>query len=347
MDKLSKLGGGTLVFVPGLMGSELRLSGTDSLGLKRDSLVWGEDCRSVWNTLAFAPEILGSRNLVATSVIRAIHLPGGIPVKKVYGPLLDFCCAEVGLTLTLGSNFRTFPYDWRLDLIHTAKLLKDFVHGLPEPVFIVAHSMGGLVARLMLNMKDSSASRVRGVFQIASPIEGSANAFISLKKEPSFGFITDMLWKSFHQLDALKRAKLMNAVGNMESLYQLLPPRSNTILLKSNGRQLSALDSDGWQKRDHPFLTSASRVHKLLEKEPSVPIKCVYAVALNTNWLIAIDDSWNILATSVSALGDGTVTTASASAVSPDRLPISDGECEHTKLCSRCDVHEELRKFLT
>jgi pimeloyl-ACP methyl ester carboxylesterase len=343
---LNKLGKGSLIVVPGIMGSGLRHTGRDSNGVQRNEVVWGDQVSVMWRTLARSPELLGSPHLEPTQVIREVKM-GVLSVRHVYGPLLEFCTSNTGLGLTLNTSLWPFPYDWRRDLTDTASKLAELVERVPQPVFIVAHSMGGLVARLMLNLHTNSATRVKGVFQIASPIIGSSNAFITLKRHPSLGSIADPLLNIYHKLDPTKQAKLMDALGNMQSLYQLLPPDHEKILLQYGGTQRSAMDLSAWLPRDHAFIAAANDVHKQLATTPSVPLKCIYAVQLDTDWLLAVDNNWNLVGTKVTAEGDGTVTSASAYARSIDIRAFRGRDAEHTKLCSRNDVHQELRGFLS
>jgi hypothetical protein len=329
-----------------MMGSELRLRGHRSNRVPRDDVVWGERLSDVWSTLARHPELLASQELVATNVLHTMQF-AKIETRAVYGPLLDFCTSSPGLGLTNNVSFHAFPYDWRLDLTETAAHLAAFVDRLPTPVFIVAHSIGGSVTRIMMNSNVHVASRVRGIFQIASPIGGSSKAFITLKRRPSLGPISDALWRLFHLLCPNKRAQLMNALGNMPSLYQLLPPLEEKILLQSGGTVCSALDEKLWAPRDRCMLDAAMSAHKSLTAIPEVPIKCVYSTHIATEWLLVIDDNSNLVATGRKAEGDGTVTSASASAKSSDIVAFGGSSAEHTRLCSRKDLHEALRAFLS
>jgi pimeloyl-ACP methyl ester carboxylesterase len=290
--------------------------------------------------------MLISRELVATSVIRTIRL-GRFKTRQIYGPLLDFCTSRPGLQLSNGQSFFAFPYDWRGDLAHSAVDLAALVNRAPAPVYVVAHSMGGLVTRIMLNRSGPAARRVRGVFQIAPPDGGSSKAFITLKRRPSLGPISDSLWYLYYFFSPEKRARLMNALGNMHSIYQLLPPLEEKVLLQSGGIQRSALDADAWAFRDQCMLEAAVRAQKQLAAVPTVPTRCVYSAQYPTEWLLAIDDNWNPVASGRKAGGDGTITSASASARSSDTVAFGGAGAEHTQLCSRADVHEALREFLT
>jgi len=340
---LNKLGSGSLIFVPGIMGTELRFRGRDSKGVKRDDLVWGEDFGATLMALTRRPELLASPDLVATTVIREIRF-GNFNMRKVYGPLLDFCTSQPGLALTEGQSFFTFPYDWRLDLTKTAMLLATLVQRAPTPVFIVTHSMGGLVTRILLNLSASAAERFRGVFEIACPVGGSSKAFTTLRVRPSLGPVVNWLWPFLFRLKHDMRARFMNAVGNMASIYQLLPQEK--ILCQSGGCQRAALDAF-WGPRDQCMVQAAQNAHDHLATVPAIPIQSAYSPQLATEWLLNVDEYWNVVGSGQKAQGDGTITSASAVGKSTDNVAFHGSRAEHTRLCSRTDVHEALRTFLS
>jgi predicted alpha/beta hydrolase family esterase len=340
-----KIGTGTLVLVPGIMGSSLQASGVDHSGVPRTEVIWGERLVDVFSTLAMDPAILGAEQVVATGVMREVRL-GRARVSELYGKLMDYCCRPWGLDLVEGKSFRSFPYDWRADLRVTASKLHAFVGQLRPPIYIVAHSMGGLVTRLMLNANPSTTSQIGGVFQIASPVAGSSKAFVSLRRQLQINPMADAIWEHFHSLDLTKQGKLTRAIGSMTSLYQLLPPESAKILLKSGGTMTSAVDFAAWPE-GRAMIVCARETHKLLEVAPSVPIRCVFSTANRTDWLVCVDNNWSVLGVQARADGDGTVTSASAQAVSTDITHIPNGDTEHTKMCSNTDVHAHLKAFLS
>jgi pimeloyl-ACP methyl ester carboxylesterase len=343
---LKQLGSGTLVFVPGIMGSALQTTGLGHNGLPRTETIWGEDLTGIFKTLARDPALLGVSTVQVTGVIREVRL-GWFRTQTVYGPLLDFCTAPWGLNLKPQVNFLTFPYDWRADLRDIAAQLDQLVQQLAAPVFIVAHSMGGLVTRLMLDRATAGSARVKGVFQIASPVGGSSKAFLTLRRQLAITPMADAFWTFFHRLDPSKQAKLTRAIGSMCSLYQLLPGHATPVLMLGGGTLTSAIDTTAWPTADHPKLAVASAAHKALSSAPSVPIRCVYSASTNTDWLIGLDSNWSVVGTQVTD-GDGTVTSASARAQSTDLAPVVGASgTEHTELCSHQQVHDLLRTFLS
>ena len=340
-----KVGHGSVVFVPGIMGSELRLQGRGSNGIVSDQFVWGEDFVEVLWNLARCPEVLGSPDLVATSVIREVRL-GRFKVREIYGPLLEFCTSTKGLQLVEGRSLYPFAYDWRLDLTGTARRLAALVEQVPGPVFIVAHSLGGLLTWIMLNLGGPAAARVRGVFGIACPFGGSAKAFTTLMLHPNLGPVSDWLCYLFHLFSPDKRVRLMDALKSMYSMYQLLPPMTEKILLQSGGIQRSALEAFRGP-RDERMVEAALNVHQSLTAIPLVLTTGVYSTQLPTPWLLAVNENWIPVASGMKAEGDGTITSASALAGSGDNVAFRGVGAEHTRLCSRKDVHEALRSFLS
>lgn len=341
-----RIGTGTLIMVPGIMGSGLQASAVDHSGVPRSEVIWGESLLQIFITLARNPALLGVQHATVTGVMREVNLLGA-RVEPLYGPLLDYCCRPWGLDLVDGKNFRTFAYDWRVDLRETAAKLAALVASVPSPVFVVAHSMGGLVARLMLNTDQGAARVVQGLFQIASPVAGSSKAFTTLRRSFELNQMADAMWKFFHSLDPAKRSALMSVVGRMPSLYQLLPPDQTPILMLSGGSLVSAVDPAAWLPADHHLVTSAKDAHKILAITPSIPVRCIFSASHSTDWLISVDNNWSIVATQARANGDGTVTSASARAVSTNVQHIAGSDTEHTELCSNPDVHKLLKDFLS
>lgn len=179
-----------IMVVPGIMGSELR----DSEG----RVVWGANPSVLSNAwlkgsmfgLQVTPDELeqGSR-LTATRLLQAPawapFLHGLLPYSRLVNKLKGLCGNDARAV-------RSFPYDWRMAIdTHTADLLDACHHhltvwkkvvrneGLGDPsrvrLVIVAHSMGGLLARLAL--ADSSlAAEVRLLITLGTPYFGSINA---------------------------------------------------------------------------------------------------------------------------------------------------------------------------
>jgi pimeloyl-ACP methyl ester carboxylesterase len=87
-----------------------------------------------------------------------------------------------GLGLIEGKTFFPFAYDWRADNRSSADSLERFIRQVikDKRLRFIAHSMGGIVTRLMLKKHKDLLVRTDVLFQVASPIGGSAVAFAAL-----------------------------------------------------------------------------------------------------------------------------------------------------------------------
>ncbi|MEO8074164.1 MAG: hypothetical protein ABI686_13075, partial [Acidobacteriota bacterium] len=192
-----------VIIIPGLIGSELVNKNTgdkvwfDLLRAKDDDL-----------RLPVSPNLKANRdNLVAGDILRKIQLIRFTPEIEIYQKLIDALEADGYSEGKLDAppengaadTFYVFPYDWRLDNVENAqnllKKLDDLRANLKNPKLkfnVVAHSMGGLIARYaeMYGKADLTARKVRPTWKgasyfnnislIATPNGGSLSALNSL-----------------------------------------------------------------------------------------------------------------------------------------------------------------------
>ncbi len=117
-------------------------------------------------------------------------------------------------------NLFVFPYDWRFSTFKSSDLLKDKVdnilsNGEYEKIDIVAHSMGGLVAKGYISKYGKD--KIDQLIFLGTPQLGAPKAFKVLGYGDSMGFK-----KIFFGLNK-EIAKFMSQ--NMPSVYELLPSR--------------------------------------------------------------------------------------------------------------------------
>lgn len=166
--------------------------------------------------------------VIASDVIRWIPSRG---VKDIYGSLLeDFLetqhgyrpytltklpgDAEDGCDLSQAANYPNlfvFPYDWRLPIEPTAQRLANYVDCVQRfypgtEVDIVAHSMGGLVARRYILDQESAGepSYVRRMVTMGTPWLG-APKLISTMATGEFEFVTNLLLVNKDALERVAR----------------------------------------------------------------------------------------------------------------------------------------------
>ncbi|HMO79181.1 MAG TPA: alpha/beta fold hydrolase [Pyrinomonadaceae bacterium] len=186
--------GTPVIFIPGITGSRLaEVTGSGTPPERWPGL--GPSIFTGSNLDRLLPS--NNANIIATDVIRYL-LPGEL--KPIYGPLLQTLGVSGGLReylvdgipgrrTTQGCDLQqrfnsptlfVFAYDWRLSNIENAQKLKDYIGCIQKfhpgtKVDLVAHSMGGLLARryIISNPQDHS---VRKMISIGSPFLGAPEA---------------------------------------------------------------------------------------------------------------------------------------------------------------------------
>ena len=206
---------GNVMILPGLMGSALTV-GRDGPG----DPIWLSTWRIALGRIArlrLAPDgIHGADRLDEAR-------PSGV-LKRYYGELL--------LTLQRGWNVRAFAYDWRKGLDEAADGLAEAIRrsfGEREPVHLLTHSMGGLVARVFIRRHpelwermwddESRAPGARGgrLVMLGTPNHGSHLAVQALSGLASTVRSLVRLDQR-HDLDAIR-----GIVASFPGLLQLLP----------------------------------------------------------------------------------------------------------------------------
>lgn len=223
-----------VLIIPGILGSTL-VDATDG----RDTLLWpgsvmlggdidplrlppsgkgnlGFDIRTT-GIVGFAEPIAAveafSRSTLAELAPAWLRrwIPDTVRSLSYYGGLIAaFQAAEY----ILDEDLFTFPYDWRRDLIETSALLADRIVDIlaqtgAEAVDIVAHSMGGLVARAYVN--DTDDPPIRKLIMMGTPSHGSPDAFVALHSELGQGRFL------------LEDKNAQDLSTNWPSVFQLLP----------------------------------------------------------------------------------------------------------------------------
>jgi pimeloyl-ACP methyl ester carboxylesterase len=247
-----------VIVIPGILGSRM-------VNRRTGEVVWPSVFRSDVDGLSLptTPDLAGNRDeLVAGRIVEAARLAKVAPEVYVYHHLLraleefggyregDWADPPEGGDR---DTFYVFAYDWRRDNVESARLLAERVEALrlklgrPDLRFnVVAHSMGGLVARYaaMYGDKDlppegtaprpdwAGAGFVNKIFMFGTPNAGSAEAFAVLLEGYS---VTEGLRRRVRLLNKLSREDVMTA----PSIYQLLPHAGAMRFLDRDLRPLS------------------------------------------------------------------------------------------------------------
>jgi pimeloyl-ACP methyl ester carboxylesterase len=211
-----------VIVIPGIMGSAL-------VEVESGDTLWGLD-EPGWLLNAWTSGT-ALRRLAVTDEERAgqvgrirpaglLRFPAFAPVLKGFEPYTELV-AGIGRVLAHPDALCEFSYDWRLSVEYNAGELEKLVRWLlprwrahPEgsadaKVVLVAHSMGGLIARYFTQVLDG-ASDVRTMVTLGTPYYGAVKAAYILNSGRGAPV-------------PLPRKRLRDLVRHMPGLYDLLP----------------------------------------------------------------------------------------------------------------------------
>ena len=193
-----------VIVIPGILGSEL-------INTRTGEKVWPSAFRTSEEGLPISPNLAANRDdLVPGKIIETVRLARVLPEVYVYRDLLEalrhYAGYREGDWNNPGSDgghdtFYVFAYDWRKDNVANAMELIRRIERLKESLRqpnlkfnVIAHSMGGLIARYAAMYGDqdlpsdgslpqlnwSGARDISKIAMIGVPNEGSADAFATL-----------------------------------------------------------------------------------------------------------------------------------------------------------------------
>lgn len=238
IENAQRTGKQPVIIIPGLAGSNLVNKNTGKLVWFKASRAKDDDVR-----LPISPNLsANSDNLVSRDILRAVRLFKILPEVEVYERLIhelesrgyrEANWAEPD-PADAADTFYVYPYDWRRDNVESARLLIRKIEALKQALeqpdlqfIIIAHSMGGLVARYAAMYGDADIPRGKPspewtgarhfskIFLLGTPNEGSILAINALLNGASFsggGFNIPFV-RNINRFD----------VFTIPSVYQLLP----------------------------------------------------------------------------------------------------------------------------
>ncbi len=264
-----KTGKRPVVVIPGILGTEL-------VNSKTGELVWPSALRSSdeGSFLPMTPDLANNRDdVVPTRIVETLRLARVLPEVYVYRDLLaalrNFGGYREGDWTNPGAGgdrdtFYVFAYDFRRDNVENARLLSNRLHILKEKLNrpdlrfnILAHSMGGLIARYAamygdielpgkvddLKLTWAGAADINKIIMLGVPNEGSADAFSTLIEGYS---ITEGLR---HRVPLLNRLTAEESI-TAPAIFQLLPHSQVAKFLDENLQPmaLDLYDPETWKR---------------------------------------------------------------------------------------------------
>ncbi|MDI9334220.1 MAG: hypothetical protein QM533_07560 [Cytophagales bacterium] len=264
-----------VILIPGLFGSKLRNKSTGEE-------VWP----GAWWRILFSsyPELALNIDPVSHMPLPSDLEPHGITEQAlqqdIYQPILQVLTEYGGYTRTSPGTralpgerrLYVFDYDWRQDIVTNARalarLVRDIQRDYQHPtlqVDLVAHSMGGLIARYYLRFGDrdvldgepqkvsmQGAANVRKLIQLGTPNLGSIDSLVALIRGEKIGF-----------------GRISSeTLATFPSGYQLLPHPLTDWLINIEGKVLpdDLFESKTWQRFGWSIYAKPEKVHTQLKQ---------------------------------------------------------------------------------
>ncbi|WP_101476852.1 S8 family serine peptidase [Candidatus Nitrosotalea bavarica] len=195
-----------IILIPGIAGTELRIN---------DHQAWPipNPLYTSINDLKLNPDGSSINNVDLGGILDGKLRTGG-PLTNVYGPMIKYLVKDQGYVLD--KDLFVFPYDWRLD---NAQHFGDLDNKISEAmqksgknaVIILAHSMGGILAKGYIMSGSSHVSNIDSLITMGTPYWGAPKAFYALVNGYQFG----------NPLVSVSKMKTL--AQNAAAAYQLLP----------------------------------------------------------------------------------------------------------------------------
>ena len=264
-----------VIVIPGILGSEL-------INSKTGQTIWPSALRTSNEGLPINPDLEANRDdLVPGKILETVRLAKILPEVYVYRDLLEALRRYAGYREASWDDpgidgdrdtFYVFAYDWRRDNVANARELVQRIQRLKERLKrpdlkfnIVAHSMGGLIARYAAMYGDADlppddvaiyptwlgAAHISKIVMIGTPNEGSSDAFATLVEGYS---ITEGLRRRVPLLNKLTAED----AARSPSVFQILPHQQAAKFLDENLKpiDIDLYDAEVWKRYGWSSLNS-------------------------------------------------------------------------------------------
>ncbi|MBI5729221.1 MAG: hypothetical protein HY983_03230, partial [Candidatus Magasanikbacteria bacterium] len=337
-----------VILIPGILGTEMK---------RGSELLWMDGPRMLGSSAdEFMDSLMMDQNGVTVGNIDTLDI-----IRQKSFLFIDFNYSDLLIRELESKSYQenadlfVFPYDWRFSNTITSQRLKEKIDAVTaqtgsQKVDLVAHSMGGLVAKQYV--LDNGGSKVNKLIFVGTPHLGAPKAFKNLLAGDTFGlpFI----------LNPLEMKKLSQ---NMPSAYELLP--SQTFFNRFGGYFIGSATTPVDYLQTKNFLLSRNVNAAMLQAGEAFHssaldnfnasgVSIVNISGCNTPTIGRLTRRNTFLEGGVMTeeydvevvAGDGTVTLPSASAV-PNARQFFATEVDHAKMMSQNGPRSLITQILT
>ena len=312
-----------VVFVPGLMGSELWL------GSER---IWPNIKVMLKNPEIFRMD--GPHPLEPRGIVNEVIIVPNLVKLEQYNRMGDYLVEDLGYER--GKDFFEFAYDWRQDVRQSARLLGAAIEAweLKPPITLIGHSLGTLVSRYYVE-KCGGKDKVGRLILMGGPHQGVPKALSSLLIHPEvlpFGLLGE---------------RLRRIVSSFPTSYQILPTYACAVDQK--GQAINLYEDESWiTEEQRSLFGEAKGFRKELGRRSSVPTISIFGYGLKTISIIklvrGLKQEWRDMTYQLEPNGDSTVPEKSAVLEGSEIHPVQQ---YHGSLFVDNDVKMRLKLELT
>jgi len=323
-EKLASLTGRrNVIFVPGLMGSELWLG---------NERVWP----SV-KTMFSNPEIFAYPSkipLEPRSIVDEVVIIPNLIKQDQYNRMGDYLVEE--LNYRRGVDFFEFPYDWRQDVRISARQLAQLIERIPpeRPLILIGHSLGTMVIRYYVERLGGS-KHVERLILMGGPHKGAVKGLVSMLAAPAV--------LPFGMLGERARQILMT----FPSAYQIIPDYA--VGTDQDGKKINFLRDESWLPPEYlPLLKMGQEFRNELGPKATTPSISIFGYGLKTLSDVSVkrDEQGKLLDVEYKRrdIGDGGILEQSAFLPGSEIHPVHQN---HGSLFVDNDVRMRLKLELT
>lgn len=227
----------------------------------------------------------------------------GIGKRRSVRPLGVMLPGYLKLKLSLqaaGFRVKLYPYDWRRSVPELGrKLAEELLHETAGEIMLVAHSMGGLLARAALQVGSSNVTRL---VQLGSPNHGSFALVQALR-----GCYPTV--RKLGAVDQLHSAEMLaqQVFRSFYSFYEMLPTQQHTP-------ELNLFDVRQWpQDALTPRVERLKLGRRMRRHLAAADRRCHVIAGIDQSTVCGVRRQGNEFVFQYSHAGDGTVPLALAS----------------------------------